>query len=144
MFASLVRNLTLIAALILAAGSTAAQPAKPAGDAAKAPPAAKKPPAAAPLQSVSLPPLTAVAELKKAQPALIQGVVLNPQANVFTLNDGNASVFVSVGRSWQDITGVKRGDRVQVAGQIDPFGTGFFKAGSLVTANGRIIALPQP
>jgi hypothetical protein len=69
-------------------------------------------------------------------------VVLSPQATTFVLNDGNSGQVVVIGPTWRDLTKVKAGDRVRVIGQMDPYGTPVFRAGSILLENNRIVVVP--
>ena len=68
--------------------------------------------------------------------------VLSPQATTFVLNDGNSSHVIVIGPTWRDLTKVKSGDRVRVIGQMDPYGTPVFRAGSILLENNRIVVVP--
>lgn len=89
-----------------------------------------------------LPPLVPIAEIPRGKAVTIQGVVLSPQATTFVLNDGNASQVIVIGPTWRDLTKVKAGDRVRVIGQMDPYGTPVFRAGSILLENNRIVVVP--
>lgn len=89
-----------------------------------------------------VPPLVPIAEIPRGKAVTIQGVVLSPQATTFVLNDGNSSQVVVIGPTWRDLTKVKSGDRVRVIGQMDPYGTPVFRAGSLLLENNRIVVVP--
>lgn len=89
-----------------------------------------------------VPPLVAISEIPRGKAVTIQGVVLSPQATTFVLNDGNSSQVVVIGPTWRDLTKVKSGDRVRVIGQLDPYGTPVFRAGSILLENNRIVVVP--
>ncbi|MCW0232180.1 MAG: hypothetical protein OJJ21_01140 [Ferrovibrio sp.] len=89
-----------------------------------------------------VPPLVPIAEIPRGKAVTIQGVVLSPQATTFVLNDGNASQVITIGPTWRDLTKVKPGDRVRVIGQMDPYGTAVFRAGSILLENNRIVVVP--
>lgn len=89
-----------------------------------------------------LPPLVAISEMPSGRPVMIQGIVLSPQPTTFVLNDGNSSLVINLGPSWQALTKVKAGDRVRVIGQMDPYGTSVFRAGSIMLENNRLIVVP--
>ncbi len=89
-----------------------------------------------------LPPLVPIAEIPRGKAVTIQGVVLSPQATTFVLNDGNSSQVIVIGPTWRDLTKVKAGDRVRVIGQMDPYGTPVFRAGSILLENNRIVVVP--
>lgn len=89
-----------------------------------------------------VPALVPIAEIPRGKAVTIQGVVLSPQATTFVLNDGNSSLVVVIGPTWRDLTKVKSGDRVRVIGQMDPYGTPVFRAGSLLLENNRIVVVP--
>lgn len=89
-----------------------------------------------------VPPLVPIAEIPRGKAVTIQGVVLSPQATTFVLNDGNASQVITIGPTWRDLTKVKPGDRVRVIGQMDPYGTPVFRAGSVLLENNRIVVVP--
>jgi len=108
------------------------QPAKPK---ANAPPRNQT-------MSFTLPDLVPIAEIPRGRAVMIQGVVLSPQATTFVLNDGIASQVINLGPSWRDLTKVKSGDRVRVIGQMDPYGTPVFRAGSILLENNRVIVVP--
>lgn len=90
----------------------------------------------------TLPDLVPIAEIPRGRAVMLQGVVLSPQATTFVLNDGIASQVINLGPSWRDLTKVKAGDRVRVIGQMDPYGTPVFRAGSLLLENNRVIVVP--
>lgn len=120
-----------------------AAPAQP--QAAPARPPAKRDGAAAPTNrtmAFDLPPLVAIAEIPRGRAVTIQGVVLSPQATTFVLNDGNASQVINIGPTWRDLSKVKAGDRIRVIGQMDPYGTPVFRAGSIMLENNRIVVVP--
>lgn len=89
-----------------------------------------------------VPPLVPIAEIPRGRAVTIQGVVLSPQATTFVLNDGNSSQVIVIGPTWRDLTKVKSGDRVRVIGQMDPYGTPVFRAGSILLENNRIVVVP--
>lgn len=89
-----------------------------------------------------VPPLVPIAEIPRGKAVTIQGVVLSPQATTFVLNDGNSGQVVVIGPTWRDLTKVKAGDRVRVIGQMDPYGTPVFRAGSILLENNRIVVVP--
>lgn len=89
-----------------------------------------------------LPPLVAIAEIPLGQVVAIQGQVKSPQPTTFVLNDGNASQVIHLGPSWRDLTGVKAGDRIRVIGQMDPYGSAVFRAGSIMLEDNRIVVVP--
>lgn len=89
-----------------------------------------------------VPPLVPIAEIPRGKAVTIQGTVLSPQATTFVLNDGNSSQVIVIGPSWRDLTKVKAGDRVRVIGQMDPYGTSVFRAGSILLENNRIVVVP--
>ncbi len=89
-----------------------------------------------------VPRLVPIAEIPRGKAGTIQGVVLSPQATTFVLNDGNSSQVVVIGPTWRDLTKVKAGDRVRAIGQMDPYGTPVFRAGSLLLENNRIVVVP--
>lgn len=89
-----------------------------------------------------VPPLVPISEIPRGRAVTIQGTVLSPQATTFVLNDGNSSQVVVIGPAWRDLTRVKTGDRVRVIGQMDPYGTPVFRAGSLLLENNRIVVVP--
>lgn len=120
-----------------------AAPAQP--KAAPARPPARRDGTAAPTNrtmAFDLPPLVPVAEIPRGRAVTIQGVVLSPQATTFVLNDGNASQVINIGPSWRDLSKVKAGDRIRVIGQMDPYGTPVFRAGSIMLENNRIVVVP--
>ena len=94
-------------------------------------------------QTVDLPPPTRIAEIPRNTVVLIAGVVQAPERTTFVLNDGNASLVINLGPTWRDLTGIKTGDRVRVVGQLDPYGTQVFRAGSVILDNGRTFVVPQ-
>ncbi|MEK9969324.1 MAG: OB-fold nucleic acid binding domain-containing protein [Ferrovibrio sp.] len=89
-----------------------------------------------------VPPLVPISEIPRGKAVTIQGVVLSPQATTFVLNDGNSSQVIVIGPTWRDLTKVKPGDRVRVIGQLDPYGTPVFRAGSVLLENNRIVVVP--
>lgn len=89
-----------------------------------------------------VPPLVPIAEIPRGKAVTIQGTVLSPQATTFVLNDGNSSQVIVIGPAWRDLTKVKAGDRVRVIGQMDPYGTSVFRAGSILLENNRIVVVP--
>lgn len=89
-----------------------------------------------------VPPLVPISEIPRGKAVTIQGTVLSPQATTFVLNDGNSSQVIVIGPAWRDLTKVKAGDRVRVIGQMDPYGTPVFRAGSLLLENNRIVVVP--
>ncbi len=89
-----------------------------------------------------VPPLVPISEIPRGKAVTIQGVVLSPQATTFVLNDGNSGQVVTIGPAWRDLTKVKAGDRVRVIGQMDPYGTPVFRAGSILLENNRIVVVP--
>lgn len=112
--------------------ANAAQPAKPKGT-----PAPRNQ-----TMAFTLPDLVPIAEIPRGKAVMIQGVVLSPQATTFVLNDGIASQVINLGPSWRDLTKVKSGDRVRVIGQMDPYGSPVFRAGSILLENNRVIVVP--
>lgn len=92
--------------------------------------------------NIELPPMVAIAEVPRGKPVMIQGVVLSPQPTTFVLNDGNSSLVINLGPTWQALTQVKAGDRVRVIGQMDPYGTPVFRAGSVMLENNRLVVVP--
>lgn len=90
-----------------------------------------------------VPPLVPISEIPRGKAVTIQGVVLSPQATTFVLNDGNSSQVIVIGPTWRDLTKVKAGDRVRAIGQMDPYGTPVFRAGSLLLENNRIVVVPS-
>lgn len=108
------------------------QPAKPKGN---APPRNQT-------MSFTLPDLVPISEIPRGKAVMIQGTVLSPQATTFVLNDGKASQVINLGPSWRDLTKVKAGDRVRVIGQMDPYGSQVFRAGSILLENNRVIVVP--
>lgn len=90
-----------------------------------------------------VPPLVPISEIPRGKTVTIQGVVLSPQATTFVLNDGNSSQVIVIGPTWRDLTKVKAGDRVRAIGQMDPYGTPVFRAGSLLLENNRIVVVPS-
>ncbi len=92
--------------------------------------------------NIELPPQVAISEVPRGKPVMIQGIVLSPQPTTFVLNDGNASLVINLGPSWQALTKVKAGDRVRVIGQMDPYGAPVFRAGSVMLENKRLIVVP--
>lgn len=92
--------------------------------------------------SFTLPDLVPISEIPRGRAVMVQGVVLSPQATTFVLNDGKASQVINLGPSWRDLTKVKAGDRVRVIGQMDPYGTPVFRAGSILLENNRVIVVP--
>lgn len=89
-----------------------------------------------------VPPLVPISEIPRGKAVTIQGTVLSPQATTFVLNDGNSSQVIVIGPAWRDLTKVKTGDRVRVIGQMDPYGTPVFRAGSILLENNRIVVVP--
>lgn len=151
--------LVLLAAASLLAGTVSAQQQAPAAAPAEQKPAEQKPaeqkePAkkSAPPKNANaprnrtmqfeLPPLVPIAEIPRGKPVMIQGIVLSPQPTTFVLNDGNASLVINLGSTWQALTNVKAGDRVRVVGQMDPYGASVFRAGSIMLENNRLIVVP--
>lgn len=118
------------------------QPIKPPANAAQ--PAKPKSNAAPRNQTMSftLPDLVPISEIPRGRAVMLQGIVLSPQATTFVLNDGNSSQVINLGPSWRDLTKVKAGDRVRVIGQMDPYGTPVFRAGSILLENNRVIVVP--
>ena len=90
----------------------------------------------------TLPDLVPIAEIPRGKAVMIQGVVLSPQASTFVLNDGNSSQVIHLGSTWRDLSKVKAGDRIRVIGQMDPYGTPVFRAGSIMLENNRIVVVP--
>lgn len=86
-------------------------------------------------------PATPVGEIPPGRPAMIMGIVTSAGPNYFVLNDGGASIVVSSGPGWQALTSLGEGERVRVIGQLDRFGSGMFMAGSIVTTDGRTVAV---
>lgn len=122
-----------------AAQAPASQPpSAPAAPTAPAQPRASRQPA-----QIGLPTPTRIAEIPRGQVVLIAGVVSSAQPTTFVLNDGNASIVVHLGATWQELTRARNGDRIRVLGQMDPYGTPVFRAGSIVLDNGRIIVVPN-
>lgn len=114
------------------------------------PPAGGSSPAAQPAPrrsgqpaTVGLPPPTAISEIPRGTAVLLAGVVLSPQPRTFVLNDGNSSIVVHLGPTWRDLTKLKPGDNVRVVGQMDPYGSPVFRAGSLVLDDNRVIVIPK-
>ncbi len=132
-----------------AAQAPAAQAPAAQAPAAQAPtaqaPAAQSQPrrSGAPASTIGLPTPTPIAEIARGKTVLLAGILLSPQARTFVLNDGNASLVINLGPSWQELSGLKAGDRVRVLGQLDPYGSSVFRAGSVVLDNGRIIVVPN-
>ncbi|WP_341910635.1 hypothetical protein [Ferrovibrio terrae] len=131
------------------AAPQAMPPAQTTPDAEAKPKAAPKPAAkssTAPprnqTMAFTLPDLVPIAEIPRGRSVMIQGVVLSPQASTFVLNDGNSSQVITIGPTWRDLTKVKAGDRVRVIGQMDPYGTPVFRAGSVLLENNRIVVVP--
>ena len=91
---------------------------------------------------IDLPPLVPIAEIPRGKAVMVQGVVLSPQPTTFVLNDGNSSLVINLGSTWQALTQVKAGDRVRVIGQMDPYGASVFRAGSVMLENNRLIVVP--
>jgi uncharacterized protein YdeI (BOF family) len=121
------------------------QPIVPPKDEPAKKPAAKKettPKGTTRSMAFEVPPLVPIAEIPRGKAVTIQGVVLSPQATTFVLNDGNASQVITIGPTWRDLTKVKPGDRVRVIGQMDPYGTPVFRAGSILLENNRIVVVP--
>lgn len=92
--------------------------------------------------NIELPPQVAISEVPRGKPVMIQGIVLSPQPTTFVLNDGNSSLVINLGPTWQALTQVKAGDRVRVIGQMDPYGASVFRAGSVMLENNRLIVVP--
>lgn len=92
--------------------------------------------------NIELPPLVPIAEVPRGKPVMIQGIVMSPQPTTFVLNDGNSSLVINLGPTWQALTKVKAGDRVRVVGQMDPYGASVFRAGSVMLENNRLIVVP--
>jgi len=111
---------------------------------AKKPPPKKESPTRGTTRSMAfdVPPLVPISEIPRGKAVTIQGVVLSPQATTFVLNDGNSSQVIVIGPTWRDLTKVKSGDRVRVIGQLDPYGTSVFRAGSILLENNRIVVVP--
>lgn len=97
----------------------------------------------APAATIGLPNPTPIAEIPRGQTVLLAGILLSPQPRTFVLNDGNSAIVINLGPTWQELSGLKAGDRVRVLGQIDPYGASVFRAGSVVLDNGRIIVVPN-
>lgn len=154
-------HLTSISAtllMLLGAGAALAQtqqtpaqqaPAQQAPAQGQQPPAAqqpaqqqRRPATGAPANTIGLPNPTPIAEIPRGQTVLLAGVLSAPQQRTFVLNDGNASIVVNLGPSWQELTRLKAGDRIRVVGQLDPYGASVFRAGSIVLDNGRVIVVP--
>ncbi|MEL3891079.1 hypothetical protein V6B08_12440 [Ferrovibrio sp. MS7] len=154
-------HLTSISAtllMLLGAGAALAQtqqtpaqqaPAQQAPAQGQQPPAAqqpaqqqRRPATGAPANTIGLPNPTPIAEIPRGQTVLLAGVLSAPQPRTFVLNDGNASIVVNLGPSWQELTRLKAGDRIRVVGQLDPYGASVFRAGSIVLDNGRVIVVP--
>ncbi len=124
-----------------AAAEPETQPIKPK---AAPKPAAKNPNAPRnQTMAFTLPDLVPIAEIPRGKAVMLQGVVLSPQATTFVLNDGNASQVINLGPSWRELTKVKAGDRVRVIGQMDPYGSSVFRAGSVVLENNKIVVVPN-
>ncbi len=102
----------------------------------------RRPATGAPANTIGLPNPTPIAEIPRGQTVLLAGVLSAPQPRTFVLNDGNASIVVNLGPSWQELTRLKAGDRIRVVGQLDPYGASVFRAGSIVLDNGRVIVVP--
>jgi len=98
---------------------------------------------AAPPATVGLPPPTAISEIPRGKAVLLAGTVMSPQPRTFVLNDGNASIVVHLGPTWRELTRLAAGDNVRVIGQMDPYGTPVFRAGSLVLDDNRVILVPK-
>lgn len=92
--------------------------------------------------NIELPPLVPIAEVPRGKPVMIQGIVMSPQPTTFVLNDGNSSLVINLGPTWQALTNVKAGDRVRVVGQMDPYGASVFRAGSVMLENNKLIVVP--
>lgn len=86
-------------------------------------------------------PATPIGEIPYGRPVMILGIVTAGGPAHFTLNDGGAAIIVSAGPGWDRAAGVKEGDRVQVIGQLDRFGSGMFMAGSITTTEGRSVSV---
>ena len=153
-------------ALALTAGGLQAQPATPAQPQPAPPATEQKTPEQKPEQkpdqkpapkpapkknpdaprnrtmNIELPPMVAIAEVPRGKPVMIQGIVLSPQPTTFVLNDGNSSLVINLGTTWQALTQVKAGDRVRVIGQMDPYGASVFRAGSVMLENNRLVVIP--
>lgn len=97
----------------------------------------------APPATIGLPNPTPIAEIPRGRTVLLAGLLLSPQPRTFVLNDGNSAIVINLGPTWQELSGLKAGDRVRVLGQIDPYGASVFRAGSVVLDNGRIIVVPN-
>jgi len=156
--------LVLLAATSLLTGTVSAQQQAPAPAPAEQKPAEQKPteqkpaeqkePAKKPVpqknanaprnrtMQFELPPLVPIAEIPRGKPVMIQGIVMSPQPTTFVLNDGNSSLVINLGPTWQALTNVKAGDRVRVVGQMDPYGASVFRAGSIMLENNRLIVVP--
>ena len=160
-------SIALTALLAFAAGSLQAQQTAPAQQQPATPPASQVPAEQKPAEqkpaeqkaapkpapknpnaprnrtmNIELPPLVAISEVPRGKPVMIQGVVLSPQPTTFVLNDGNSSLVINLGPTWQALTNVKAGDRVRVIGQMDPYGASVFRAGSVMLENNRLIVVP--
>lgn len=116
-----------------------------------APPAAQTPAPAArqaparrnqPAQ-IGLPAPTPIAEIPRGKTVLLAGTLMSPQQRTFVLNDGNSSIVIQLGPSWRDLTRLSPGARVRVLGQMDPYGTPTFRAGSIILDDGRVIVVPN-
>jgi hypothetical protein len=118
------------------------QPIKPNADQAKPAPKRNNSGGTTRTMSFDVPPLVPIAEIPRGKAVTIQGIVLSPQASTFVLNDGNSSQVITIGPTWRDLTKVKAGDRVRVIGQMDPYGTPVFRAGSILLENNRIVVVP--
>lgn len=103
----------------------------------------RRPATGAPANTIGLPNPTPIAEIPRGQTVLLAGMLSSPQPRTFVLNDGNSSIVVNLGPSWQDLTRLKAGDRIRVVGQLDPYGASVFRAGSIVLDNGRVIVVPN-
>ena len=150
----------LICALLLLASPAAWAQQAPANQAPanQALPETAKPPAAAPAQQpaprpaparrnqpaqIGLPAPTPIAEIPRNKTVLLAGTLLSPQQRTFVLNDGNSSIVIQLGPSWRDLTKLAPGARVRVLGQMDPYGSPVFRAGSVVLDDGRVIVVPN-
>ena len=115
------------------------------------PPAAPSPaPAPRPAQQrrnqpaqIGLPAPTPIAEIPRNKTVLLAGTLVSPQQRTFVLNDGNASIVIQLGPSWRDLTKLAPGARVRVMGQMDPYGSPVFRAGSVILDDGRVIVVPN-
>lgn len=132
--------LAFSAGLYLAMQAPAWAQATPAASA----PGAKDAKPAAPAAPVAPPkpmPETRIGEIPLNQPAQILGIVTSVGPAYFVLNDGGASIIVSAGPGWQQLTNVRQGDRLSVIGQLDKFGSGMFMAGAITTTEGRTVSV---